>query len=61
MIDLVILCHSTSEVHSYKLSDDVQTIDENTINNLGFHPSECSWMFGKHIDFIKHKGIILKI
>ena len=58
MEELVILDHSDSSVHFYKVDNDAN-IDENYIEKLGFNPNECSWMFAEDIGIIKHKGVLI--
>lgn len=57
MKKLVILDYSNGSVHIYKV-DSEANIDEEYIHDLGFHISECSWMFGENIEIFKHKGIL---
>ena len=57
MEDLVILDYSTASVHFYKVDNNAD-LDYNYIDKLGFNPDECSWMFAKNIEVIKHKGIL---
>ena len=54
---LVILEYSTQTVHVYNV-DPEANIDEEYISNLGFHTSECSWMFGEAIEIIRHGGLL---
>lgn len=54
---LVILDYSTSEVHVYDV-DSEANIDEEYLENLGYHCSNCSWMFGQEIGIIHHKGVL---
>ena len=57
MEKLVILEFNTLSVHVYNVDKDAN-IDEEYISNLGYHTSECSWMFGEEIDIVHHKGIL---
>ena len=57
MEELVILDHSDSSVHFYKVDKDAD-LDYDFIAKLGFNPDECSWMYAEDIDVFKHKGII---
>ena len=57
MEELVILDHSNSSVHFYKVDKDAD-LDYDFIEKLGFNPEECSWMYAEDIDVFKHKGII---
>ena len=57
MKKLVILDYSNDSVHFYNVASNVD-IDEEYISNLGFHPSNCHWMFNKSIDIFYHKGIL---
>ena len=57
MEELVILDHSDSSVHFYKVDKDAD-LDYEFIEKLGFNPDECSWMFAEDIEVIKHKGIL---
>ena len=57
MEKLVIIDYSTISVHFYDVDTDAN-IDEEYISNLGFHTSECSWMFGESMDIFHHKGIL---
>lgn len=54
---LVILEYATQTVHIYNV-DPGANIDEEYISNLGFHTSECEWMFGEDIEIIRHKGLL---
>lgn len=45
MKKLIILDYSSGEVHIYFVNNEL-TIDEEYIENLGFHTDECEWMFG---------------
>lgn len=55
MKKLVVMDYSSSEIHVYKCDNSVEINDE-YIENLGHHVSECAWMFGKGIDIINHVG-----
>lgn len=55
--ELIILDYSTATVHIYNVDPGVN-IDEEYISNLGFHTSNCSWMFGEDIEIIRHKGLL---
>lgn len=55
--DLVVFDYSTSEIHFYKVSFDVN-IDDEYIESLGFNTNECYWMFSEFIDIIKHKVVL---
>ena len=57
MEELVILNHSDSSVHFYKVDKDAD-LDYDFIEKLGFNPDECGWMYAEDIDVFKHKGII---
>lgn len=59
MEELVILDHSDSSVHFYKVDKDAD-LDYGFIEKLGFNPDECSWMYAENIEVVKHKGIITK-
>lgn len=54
---LVILDHCTNEVHIY-ICDPEADINEEYIENLGHHCSNCSWMFGEDISIIEHKELL---
>lgn len=54
---LVIIEYSTQTVHVYNVDPDA-IIDEEYIRNLGFHTSECSWMFGEDIEIVRHGGLL---
>lgn len=60
MKTLIILCYSTSEVHIFKIDKTIEEVNEDFISELGFNPSECSWMVSNQINIINHKGVILK-
>ena len=57
MEELVILDHSDSSVHFYKVDSNAD-INDDYIEKLGFNTNECSWMFAEDIEIIKHKGIL---
>lgn len=57
MQELVIMDYSDSSIHFYQISSN-KTIDEDFIEGLGFHSSNCSWMFGDFISIKRHKHIL---
>lgn len=56
MEKLIILEFSTGIVHIYDIERS-EPIDEEYIENLGYHVSDCHWMSGD-IEIIQHKGIL---
>ena len=57
MEKLVVLDHSNSSVHFYNV-DSEANIDEEYIESIGHHASNCSWMFAEDLDIFHHKGIL---
>lgn len=57
MEQLAILDFNTQEIHIY-FCDPEADINEEYISNLGYHTSECSWMFGENISIHHHKEIL---
>lgn len=57
MEQLVILDYSNQSVHIYNVDSEAD-VDESYINNIGFHTSECTWMFGENINIQFHKDIL---
>lgn len=57
---LVVLDCAKSIVHFFDVhpDTDIADIDKNYIRRLGFHTSECSWMVGRNVDIVKHKGML---
>ena len=57
MEKLVILDYNALDIHIYDVDSEVD-IDEEYISDLGFHTSECSWMFCEELNIIHHKEIL---
>lgn len=57
MEKLVILDYNTLSVNIYDV-DSEANINEEYINNLGYHTSECSWMFAKNLNIVHHSRIL---
>lgn len=57
MEKLVILDYNTSEVHIYDVDSEAD-IGEEYISDLGFHTSECAWMFSECLGVVYHKEIL---
>ena len=58
MENLIILDYSNASVHLYNVGPEAN-IDEEYISSLGFHTSNCAWMFGQGIKVTRHKGTLL--
>lgn len=56
MRQLIILDYSTTTVHFYQVADYI-AINEEYIEKLGHHASNCEWMVGNNIDTVNHIGI----
>ena len=56
MQKLVILDYSDSSVHIFDVEDDV-TVDEKTVEGMGFHASNCSWILG-NLEITYHKDVL---
>ena len=56
MEKLVILEFSTATVHIHNIERS-EPIDEEYIDSLGYHSSDCNWMAGD-LEIIQHKGIL---
>ncbi len=54
MEKLIILDYENSSMHVYDVAPGTQ-VDEAYIDNLGYHLSGVSWMFGKDISIHFHK------
>lgn len=57
MEKLVILDFNTASVNVYDV-DSKANIDEEYISNLGYHTSECSWMFAEELNITYHKEVL---
>lgn len=57
MEKLVIIDYSDLSVHFYDI-DSEANIDEDYLEELGFHTSNCSWMFGEDLTITFHKKIL---
>lgn len=57
MKELIVLDYSNMTVHFFNVDSSIK-IDEEYVYNLGFHTSNCSWMFGEDIEIIRHKGLL---
>jgi len=57
MEKLALLDYNTKEVHIWDV-DSEAAIDEEYLSDLGFHTSECNWMFGEDIEVIFHKEVL---
>lgn len=56
--DLVIIDYATGKVHIYKVNKDL-ILDNDFLDRLGFRSEDIEWVVG-NLEFIKHKGIIVK-
>lgn len=50
--------YNTASIHLYDCSPNIE-MDDERIAQLGFNLDECYWMYGKDIDVVKHKGLLL--
>lgn len=57
MEKLVIVDHSNTSVHFFNVAPDVN-INEEYIEGLGFHCSNCSYMFAKDLTINFHEEIL---
>lgn len=57
MEKLVVIDYSDTSVHFFDI-DSEANIDEEYISNLGFHTSNCSWMFAEEMYIEFHNGIL---
>lgn len=55
---LVVMDYNTASIHLYDCSPNIE-MDDERIAQLGFNLDECYWMYGKNIDVVKHKGLLL--
>lgn len=57
MEQLIILNFSNPSVHIYNVEPKVE-VNEEYISNLGYHPSECSWMTHSNMKIEFHNEIL---
>lgn len=57
MEQLIILDYSIPSVHFYNIASEVE-VDESYIHSLGFHTSNCAWMFGRNIEVNVHNEVL---
>lgn len=54
---LIILDWTDNSVHIYKVKRGTY-INEEFIESLGHNTNQCHYMFGGHIDIVKHENVI---
>ena len=57
MTQLIIFDHSIPSIHFYNVASEIN-INESYIHNLGFHTSNCDWMFGENVEVNVHNEVL---